>query len=195
MDHPGALRHPADREAACPRDRDLRARVRRQDRVRGGVAAVGRELGGGGAGAREHLVQRAAARRSRRSRARRSPRARARARWRGPRRRRSASASPWAPGRRVRDARVDQHRLRLRRSSRWRFETVTGAAWTRFVVHSAAPTARGTERTTATSGLPDGRIPAATPLATNPCAAVTDTARRAPRRGGGRRCRRARARG
>jgi hypothetical protein len=44
------------------------------------------------------------------------------------------------------------------------------------VVQSAAPTAAGTERTTATSGFPDGLIPAETPLATNPWAAVTDIA-------------------
>ena len=42
-------------------------------------------------------------------------------------------------------------------SSRWRRETSTGAACTRLVVHTAPPTARGTERTSARSGdaLPD----------------------------------------
>jgi len=39
----------------------------------------------------------------------------------------------------------------------------------------AAPTAGGSERTSATSSFPEGRMPAATPLATNPLAAVTDT--------------------
>jgi hypothetical protein len=46
-------------------------------------------------------------------------------------------------------------------------ETSTGAARTRLVVHTAPPTARGMERTRATSG-DARRIPADTPLATNP---------------------------
>ena len=86
----------------------------------------------------------------------------------------TASASPWAPVAAFAQPALISTACGCARS-RCRFETVTGAAWTRFVVHSAAPTARGTERTTATSGLPDGLIPAATPLATKPCAAVTDT--------------------
>src|SRR3990172_1071668 len=52
---------------------------------------------------------------------------------------------------------------------------MTGAAWTRFVVHTAAPTAGVTDRTIARSS-PERRIPARTPLATNPVAAVTDIA-------------------
>ena len=58
MDHPGALGHAADREPAGPCDRDLRPRVRRQDRAGRGIASVGRERGGGGPGACEHLVER-----------------------------------------------------------------------------------------------------------------------------------------
>ena len=68
-------------------------------------------------------------------------------------------------------------------SSRWRRETTTGAAWTRFRVHIAHPTAGTSERTSATSGFPDGRIPAETPAATNPRAAVTDIRRGPPRAG------------
>ena len=59
-------------------------------------------------------------------------------------------------------------------------ETVTGAAWTRFRVHMAQPTAGPSERTSATSGLPDGRIPAETPEAAKPDAAVTDIRRGPP---------------
>ena len=43
MDHPGALRHPADREAVAQRHRELRPRVRGQDRLGCVVAAVRRE--------------------------------------------------------------------------------------------------------------------------------------------------------
>ena len=75
-------------------------------------------------------------------------------------------------------------------SSRWRRETATGAACTRFVVQTAPPTARGTERTSATSG-DERRIPAVTPLASNPRAAVTDI-RPAPPRAAGPRSRRSR---
>ncbi len=63
---------------------------------------------------------------------------------------------------------------------RCRFDTTTGAARTRFVVQTAAPTARAVDRTTARSG-PDRRIPACTPLATKPRAAVTDIRRALPR--------------
>ena len=48
VDHPGALRHAADREARPPRgDRLLRVRVRRHDRLGRVVAAVPRERRGG----------------------------------------------------------------------------------------------------------------------------------------------------
>ena len=43
VDHPGTLRHPADREAAAPHDRLLGARVGGQDRLRRVAAAVRRE--------------------------------------------------------------------------------------------------------------------------------------------------------
>ena len=51
--------------------------------------------------------------------------------------------------------------------------TCRHAAWTLLRVNIAAPTARGTERTIARSFRPCRRIPAATPEATNPFAAVT----------------------
>src|SRR5206468_1516763 len=52
-------------------------------------------------------------------------------------------------------------------------ETTTGAAGNRFAVNIAVPTAGAVERTTARSGELR-RIPARTPAATNPFAAVTD---------------------
>ena len=67
--------------------------------------------------------------------------------------------------------------------SRWRRETTTGAAWTRFLVHIAQPTAGTSERTSATSGFPDGRIPAETPAAAKLLAAVTDIRRELRRAG------------
>jgi hypothetical protein len=69
-------------------------------------------------------------------------------------------------------------------ASRWRRETTTGAAWTRFRVHSAQPTAGVSERTRATSGFPDGLIPADTPEAAKPLASVTDIRRGPPRAAG-----------
>jgi hypothetical protein len=56
---------------------------------------------------------------------------------------------------------------------RCRRETMTGAAWTRLVVQTAAPTAGTSDRVIARSSA-ERRIPARTPLATNPLAAVTD---------------------
>src|SRR5262245_19157507 len=47
------------------------------------------------------------------------------------------------------------------------------AAWTRLRVNIAAPVACGTERTTARSFRAEYLMPASTPDATNPCAAVT----------------------
>ena len=76
--------------------------------------------------------------------------------------------------------------------SRWRFDTTTGAASTRFCVHIAAPVASGTERTIARSRF-SLRMCACTPDATKPTAAVTLI--RALRSGAGRPSRRGRARG
>ena len=78
--------------------------------------------------------------------------------------------------------------------SRCRRETVTGAACTRFVVQTAPPTAAGSERTSARSS-PERRIPACTPVATKPLAAVTDISRRALLRAAGPSSRRVRREG
>ena len=78
-------------------------------------------------------------------------------------------------------------------SSRFAFDTTTGAACTRFCVHIAAPVAR--ESTRAAARRPCGRAgcPRAPRRRRSPCAAVTLI--RAPRAAAARRSRRARARG
>ena len=58
MDHSGALRHPADDEAARREGRDLRLRVGRQDRVGRVVAAVGGERRGCGVEAGDDAIHR-----------------------------------------------------------------------------------------------------------------------------------------
>ena len=58
MDHPGALRHPADREPVERDGRLLRPRVGRQDRLGRVGAAVGRERRRRVAEAAEHLLER-----------------------------------------------------------------------------------------------------------------------------------------
>ena len=58
MDHPGALRHPADGETIPGDDRRLRPVVGREDRLGGGVAAVGGEGLCGRVDAGEELLHR-----------------------------------------------------------------------------------------------------------------------------------------
>ena len=79
----------------------------------------------------------------------------------------------------VRDAGVDRRPPAARRARGARGRSARQAAWTRLRVNIAAPIAGGTERTTARSLRSRRRIPAATPEATKPLAAVTLT--RAPR--------------
>ena len=146
VDHPRALRHPADGEAvaatgsASARGRSSgspRARRRRRP------ARAGRPRR---SHAGEHASRAAAERRSRRSRGRRPApgegRAPPRPRPQSPPRRRSR-ARPWPRLRRPSSRRLPAARA----SSRCRRETMTGAACTRFVVQTAAPTA----------GAPSGR--------------------------------------
>ena len=77
-----------------------------------------------------------------------------------------ASSSPGRPVAGVRDAAFTTTACGWA-VSRFLRETTTGAAWTRFWVRIAQP-AGATERTSATSGFPDGLIPAATPEAGSP---------------------------
>ena len=165
MDHPGALRHATDDEAVAVGDGLLRPAVGREDRGGGIRATVRRERCGGVANSCERHVRSAAERRSRPSTGRRPGRSRGRAppppRPRSARRGRcplpvAALATPAFTTTACGSA-----------DSRWRLETTTGAARTRFVVHTAAPTAGTVERTSARSG-PDRRMPAWTPEATNP---------------------------
>ena len=166
MDHPGALRHAADAESVAVRDRRLRLRVGREDRLGRVVAAVGRELRPprrGRAGSRssgsgapitpvESTITCSGARPS--SSAAVSAVAR-------------ASASPCAPV----AAFATPELITIACGSataRCRFETTTGAASTRFCVHIAAPVAGAVERTTARSSF-SFRIAACTPAATKPC--------------------------
>ena len=171
MDHPGPLRHPADDETVSRRQRLLGPAVGREDRGRGLASAVGVESRRRLAHAGENTVQRKRnaddSRREHDDLLGDEPEGVSDLRSRSFRVGDSRRAR-----RRVRDARVDNDRLRLG-LSRCRFDTTTGAASTRFVVHTAAPTDGTVERTSARSG-PERRMPACTPAATNPSAAVTD---------------------
>ena len=141
VDHPGALRHPADGEARPARPRNLRPVVRRQDRGRRRVASVRARATRAAAstpgeqpvhGQRDadhagreddHLLGRIP------SRLRDLGRGRARRR-RLPCSPVAAFATPALTTTACGSA-----------TARWRRETSTGAAWTRFVVHTAPPTA------------------------------------------------------
>ena len=182
MDHPRPLRHAADREAVARGDGRLRAGIGGEDRGGSVVAAVGGERSGGSVDAGEELGHR-------QPRPDHAGREHDHLLGAEAEQRRDTSGGParvlLAPGPVAALATPAlTTTARGSASSRWRRETTTGAAWTRLVVQSAHPTAGSTAWTSATSGFPDGRIPAATPEATNPEAAVTDI-RRAPRRAAG----------
>ena len=191
MDHPGALRHPADGEAVERDRRLLRARVGGEDRLGGVRATVGRERGHGRLRARRGRGRAAAAARSRRSRGRAPPR---------PARSSSrpasaavaiASSTPRSPVAAFATPELTTIACGSA-AARCSFVTITGAAWTRLTVCIAVPTAGTVERTTARS-FSFRRMPAWTPAATKPLAAVTLTP--GPRRAGALPSRRARARG
>ena len=113
MDHPGALRHAADGEAGAVDDGLLRARVRGHDRLGGGGAARAREPDRGGLDAGEHLRERQRradhAGREDEHLFRRDTEELARLGRGGP-----GVGEPARAGRGVRDAGVDDDRLRLR---------------------------------------------------------------------------------
>ena len=113
MDHPGALRHPADHEPLAVRDGLLRAGVGGQDRLCRGRPAVRREPVDRGAEAAEQLVDRQRhadhAGREHEHLLLREPEQPC-----GRRRGRLRVAHALLAGRRVRVPRVDDHRLRLR---------------------------------------------------------------------------------
>ena len=112
VDHPGALRHPADGEAVARRERLLRLRVGGHDRVRRLVPAVVGERGDGSVDARQQPVHRQLhadhAGREHEHLLGRDAEQRGRMRGRGDRVRVAGRA-----GRGVRDARVDDDRLRI----------------------------------------------------------------------------------
>ena len=176
MDHPGPFRHPADREAADARRPRPSARSRSSGSPRRPRRHRRRERPAAASRAPASTFAREAARRSRRSRARGSPPAASPSSARGLRRRDRVGLALRAGGG-VRDARVDQHRLRLRP-----LEVALGDGHRRGLDPVRRPQG-GSDGSAARSarrrrpGLPDGRIPAATPLATKPSGAVTDTAR------------------
>ena len=140
VDHPRALGHAADREAGPVCDGRLRLRVGGENRLRRIAAAVCREC----SGRRDEALLDPLERQRRADHAGREHehllRRRARAAQRRSRRSRRASASPCAPV-----AAFATPELITTACgcviARWRFETVTGAAWTRFCVHIAAPVA------------------------------------------------------
>ena len=112
VDHPGALRHPAHDEPVTVRDGRLRPRVGREDRLRRRRAAAGREVRGRHVDAREELLHRE----PRADHARREDDDLLRLeaeRARGVHRSRPGIILAAASRRRVRDARVHDHGLRL----------------------------------------------------------------------------------
>ena len=174
VDHPRALRHPTDDEAAGPcRDRRLGPGIGGHDRARGGLAAIRGESAAASRDAGQQLVHRQVERRSRRWRAQPPGRARARAPRRAAKAVATATAMPCAP------------------VAAFAFPalitTACGCAAARCLLrddhrcglHPVRRPQRGADGGREATGraprrAPDGRMPAATPAQRTPGAAVTD---------------------
>ena len=165
MDHPGALRHPADGEAVARDDRLLR-RVSVVRIASAASAPPSAERRPPSSRAPRAGGPSAAARRSRRSRGRAPARARARAGAAVSAAVASASSSPCLPVAAFATPELITTACGSA-AARCAFETSTGAACTRLAVNIAAPTAGTVERTTARSAFrrPDPGAHAAARLA------------------------------